>query len=389
MGEQLKENYFTIVRIVMLLAFSAYGIFGFELKGNTGVSVWVLLLVSFFVTLMSLKEFFGKRVKLLMTLAAAGVLIALLWLGGNGFILQGCFLAYEFILLIKPGAVWYLLPYMVLFISAPIDHLTLFLVVTMMMVFYLQYEFVVSPYRKQMMEDTRARQGLKRDMENVEYAAKEELRKNLLSSENKILEERATLSQELHDKLGHSINGSVYQLEASKLILDKDPEKAKSMIQAVIDQLRSGMDEIRMILRREKPDKQKFARLQLFKLCEDCENRGVEAETEIEGDSSRITQEQWEVILDNAYEAVSNALKYSKCSRIGIRIHVMKQIVRCTIKDNGVGCSRVKEGMGISGMRTRVRKLGGTLDLETTGGFTINMLLPISDTDKERGMIDG
>ena len=143
------------------------------------------------------------------------------------------------------------------------------------------------------------------------------------------------------------------------------------------DELRGGMDEIRMILRREKPDRQKFARLQLYKLCEDCERSGVEAETEMEGDTARISQEQWEVILDNAFEAVSNSMKYSKCSSIDITICVMKQRVRVSIADNGIGCSQIEDGMGISGMRQRVRAASGTIDFQTDPGFTVTMLLPI------------
>ena len=52
-------------------------------------------------------------------------------------------------------------------------------------------------------------------------------------------------------------------------------------------------------------------------------------------------------------------------------------MVRCSIRDNGIGCKEVKDGMGISGMRQRVRAVGGTIDLETEAGFTVNMLLPL------------
>ena len=62
----------------------------------------------------------------------------------------------------------------------------------------------------------------------------------MLEAENKVLSERATLSQTLHDKLGHNINGSIYQLEAVKLLIDKDPGKAGGMVQSVIDQLRAN-----------------------------------------------------------------------------------------------------------------------------------------------------
>ena len=198
-------------------------------------------------------------------------------------------------------------------------------------------------------------------------------------AENEILEERARLSQTLHDKLGHNINGSIYQLEAVKLLVEKEPETSRSMVQAVIDQLRTGMDEIRSILRRERPEKYKLAVSQLQRLCEECREMGIEAELITKGSLSDVPETYLEIILDNAVEAVSNALKYAHCSKIEIEIIVMNQMLRCSISDNGTGCSKMEEGMGIAGMRRRVRSVNGILDLATETGFTINMLLPMKE----------
>ncbi|MBQ3906185.1 MAG: hypothetical protein II743_05385, partial [Lachnospiraceae bacterium] len=115
---------------------------------------------------------------------------------------------------------------------------------------------------------------------------------------------------------------------------------------------------------------------QLYKLCEDCNEKGVKAELETEGDISLVPEKAWEVLLDNAFEAVTNAMKYAKCKQIGIKIVVLNQMIRCTITDDGKGCSEIKEGMGIAGMRRRVREAGGTIGFETQAGFTVNMLLP-------------
>ena len=62
---------------------------------------------------------------------------------------------------------------------------------------------------------------------------------------------------------------------------------------------------------------------------------------------------------------------------IDIRIVVMNKMVRCSIRDDGVGCKEIHDGMGISGMRQRVRAVGGTLSFETEAGFTVTMLLPL------------
>ena len=137
------------------------------------------------------------------------------------------------------------------------------------------------------------------------------------------------------------------------------------------------MDEIRSILRKERPKKKELALLQLYKLCEDCNSRGVLTELETEGNISDIPDNIWEVILDNAFEAVSNSMKYAKCKNIKIDINAMNKMVRCQIKDDGIGCKNIEDGMGLSGMRQRVRAIGGTISFESDAGFIVNMLMPV------------
>jgi signal transduction histidine kinase len=137
------------------------------------------------------------------------------------------------------------------------------------------------------------------------------------------------------------------------------------------------MDEIRAILRRQRPEKKKMALLQLYELCADCNKKGVEAELNTEGNLSAISDMLWEIILDNTFEAVTNSMKYSRCRSIDISILVMNEMVRCSVSDDGVGCETVKDGMGISGMRQRIRNAGGSINFETEAGFSVNMLLPL------------
>lgn len=375
MGERLRDNFFTVVRIVIMLVFSLYGFF----ETSTGVSPLILLLVALYFCAMALKELFAdKRYKLLFLGLGAVAFVAILAFGGNAYILMGLYLIYESFSLFKATLFVYFTPLLLAFVPTPIGFLTQLLVASMMTVIYVQHDLVIVAYQKQIHEETVVEQGLKRDMESREQASKAELKKNIVMAENRILEERSSLSQALHDKLGHNINGSIYQLEAIKVLMEKDPERSKEMAQAVIDQLRTGMDEIRGILRKERPEKKELALIQLYNLCRDCNDKGVETNLETEGDVDVLNEKLWEVILDNSFEAVTNSMKYSKCKNILITIRVMNKLVRCTIRDDGVGCNSFSDGMGISGMRRRVREVGGTLDFETVGGFTVNMLLPLS-----------
>ena len=381
MNDRIKDNYFVFARLAILLALVAYSIMShMEMSSGktTGVSIRVLLLVSLFIGFMAVKELFSVPVRRYLTAAGMLTWALLISLEGKAFWVLGFFCGFEFLSLFpKLDYKWYFALLIGVFVETPATLPLRLVLILMLAILYVQHNYVVVDYRKRMKEDVLTEQSLKKDMREREVATKAELARSALLAENQILEERAKLSQTLHDKLGHNINGSVYQLEAVKVLMEKDPERAKEMVQAVIDQLRTGMDEIRAILRKERPEKKDLALLQVYKLCEDCNNKGVETEFEKEGDITQIPDDLWEVILDNAYEAVSNAMKYARCTRIDIRIVIMNRMVRCSIRDNGIGCKEVKDGMGISGMRQRVRAVGGTIDLETEAGFTVNMLLPL------------
>ena len=384
MSEKTRDHFFVIVRLLIMLILCTNGLL--KTFDKSGVSIGVLLLVSFFIGTMTVKELVSPGIKIALSVTGILVLFFLLYYGRWAFFLLAFYTAFE-ILTLLPNIdyKWYFIPVAGAFIDTSADFIGHMVTIFIMAVFYIQNNYVVTGFRNRKKEDDLLEQQLKKDMLHQEYMAKNEVKQSMLAAENQVLEERASLSQTLHDKLGHNINGSIYQLEGVKVLMDSDPEKSRSMIQAVIDQLRTGMDEIRAILRKERPKKREMALLQLYKLCEDCNNKGVETEFNSEGDTSRISDELWEVILDNAFEAVTNSMKYAKCSHIFIRLVVMNRMVRCSITDDGIGCKEIHDGMGISGMRNRVRGVGGTLGFETEAGFTVTMFLPISEEDRSDG----
>ncbi len=74
-------------------------------------------------------------------------------------------------------------------------------------------------------------------------------------------------------------------------------------------------------------------------------------------------------------EAVNNAIKHGKATRIGIKFADDNGISLLTIKDNGSGfrgASKNNRGMGMSTMRHRANMIGATLDIKSNpGGGTI------------------
>lgn len=377
MEERFRDQYFVLLRMALLLLLVIDIVLSQSVL--TGASAGVLLSLALLIGLVAGKELLEPKKQVWFLVAAAVLLVCIVVSLGTPFLLLGIFLCYEALTYWKPKPLWYFVPLGLSFVPEESGGTVSFMIALLVGVIYFQHDFIVESYRRQAREDTAAEQALKRSMSRREHEMQEEVRRSFLQAQNRMLEERAELSQTLHDKLGHAINGSVYQLEAVKVLMEKEPERSRKMIQAVIEELRSKMDEIRAILRKERPKKHELAMLQLEKLCAGCRQKGVEAELSVEGSLRDVPEKYLEIILDNAYEAVSNSLKYAGCDCVRIHVHVLNQMVRCSISDNGNGCGEVIDGMGISGMRKRVREANGILDLETEAGFTINMLLPLRE----------
>jgi signal transduction histidine kinase len=84
-----------------------------------------------------------------------------------------------------------------------------------------------------------------------------------------------------------------------------------------------------------------------------------------------------ETIVTNIKEALTNITKYSSATKAYISIEVNEKYIRLYIKDNGVGSKKIKEGLGLSGMRERVRNVGGSISISSEDGFLIVCIIPI------------
>ena len=380
MVENIQKNYFLVIRFLIALLFVLHYIMTCDDSlFFTGCAFFLLAGLMASIMFQEL----AKKKKIIYLIPE------ILFLAGIFLILPeyGIFLLPMVILDLVTGlkgrSVLYMAAYAGVF-WCPKNWLEYLFLVTFFVVLYYQNYVILGRYKAYLEESEKEEYKLKNSMDNKDFQFQKQLASNSLAYENRMLEERARLSQALHDKLGHNINGSLYQLEACKLLVTKEPEESVRIMQAVIDTLRQSMDEIRLILRKERPDRQQATLLQISSLCQECQDKyGITTTLEVEGDKEKVPEKIWGIIRDNTFEAVTNALRYAKCSEIHIKICILHKLVRCVIRDNGVGCENCREGMGIQGMHLRAEEVNGTVSIRSESGFEINMILPFADRTEE------
>lgn len=190
------------------------------------------------------------------------------------------------------------------------------------------------------------------------------------------LEERNRFAARIHDQLGHGISGSILLLEGAKLNLRTHPDVAQSGIETAVENLRRGVDEIRMSLREERPDRHALGlsalqtALEQFRLSYD-----IRTQLETNGDLTRIPPPVWICIGENLTEALTNTLKHSNATVFTLRLSVYQKFIRVEYRDNGASEGAFVKGLGTEAIEERTAVCGGKcLFQKGCGGFCVTNL---------------
>jgi signal transduction histidine kinase len=93
-------------------------------------------------------------------------------------------------------------------------------------------------------------------------------------------------------------------------------------------------------------------------------------------------------------EALRNATKHARASRVHVRLNVETNGIRCSVRDDGRGFDvaaavdrKGARGLGLIGMRERLNALGGELSIDSAPGRGTEILitLPLGDHDVDTG----
>jgi NarL family two-component system sensor histidine kinase LiaS len=185
-----------------------------------------------------------------------------------------------------------------------------------------------------------------------------------------IIEERQRLARDLHDAVSQQLFAISMTATAVGRIIDKDVEKATRQIHLIEEMASVAQSEMRALLLHLRPVHLEGKRLAqgLRDLIAELQAK-VQVEIALEMDEELQLQKGIEDHLFRiVQEALSNALRHSKASRLEIRLLVTSDSIRLNVRDNGVGfdLDEVKHASyGLVSIRERVTELGGSLNIVT------------------------
>ncbi len=221
------------------------------------------------------------------------------------------------------------------------------------------YKIVFDNERRQRYELEAAKQKLQKNTEDIIHITE--------------LNERNRIARSIHDNLGHKLVGTKMILEASKAIREKDSIKSNELVERVILEISESVDLLRETVHDLKP--KHIVGINSIKAIVD-DFKYCEISISFTGDTNSISSGVIAIIVSNLKESLTNITKYSAATKVDIKMESTNKYVRFFIKDNGVGSDYISEGLGLSGMRQRVENIGGTITINSRGGFEICSFFP-------------
>lgn len=195
-----------------------------------------------------------------------------------------------------------------------------------------------------------------------------------------VLRERNRLSREIHDNVGHALSTIIIQLGAIKNIALKNGKAAAEMAEILEKFSDDSLQSIRAAVTSMKP--REFEEYEgLIAISEMIKNfeklSGIKVTLRVSDNSWKLNADQTMVIYRLVQEFLSNALRHGKASEVKLFLNFLDNGLRIYIKDNGTGCSNIIEGIGLRGIRERVKVWGGTIEYYSEAGKGFELVATI------------
>ena len=203
-------------------------------------------------------------------------------------------------------------------------------------------------------------------------------------------EERRRIARELHDSVGQllaaiSMNSASVQAECHKL----SPHAARCVAEnaAMVDEINKQIRTLSHLLHPPLLDETGLPSALRWYVQGFSERSKVEVRLEMPSEIERLPQEMELSIFRMVQECLTNIHRHAGSPRAEIRIAHDDACLTVEIEDAGKGIpvekqgalgSSAQGGMGFRGMRERLRRLGGTLEIQSSDrGTCVRATLPV------------
>ncbi len=190
-----------------------------------------------------------------------------------------------------------------------------------------------------------------------------------------IAKTKASIAQNMHDILGHSLTVVIGTAELAAV--DTEMKTANQKLNQICELLASGLNDLKNTFIGKDMD---WGQTSLTKAISHLRNQNIEVDFVFQGETYELNSPQTEAIFRLCQEAVTNSIKHGRAKTIHIILRFKPQKVEVFAIDNGSGCHEIVKNHGLTGIESRFAELFGKVRFISDGenGFTIHAVIPRS-----------
>ena len=211
-------------------------------------------------------------------------------------------------------------------------------------------------------------------------------------------DERRRIARELHDSLGQYLAAAKIHIDMLALNRAPDRETYVADIQDLLDRAISETRTLSHLLHPPLLDTAGFASAASWYVEGFGKRSGIKVSLKMPDNLNRLSEGVETALFRIMQEALTNVHRHSGSTAVDIALMTDDNAVTLTIRDFGQGISKevldrfshsgTNVGVGLAGIRERVKELGGMLEIESgKGGTTLKACIPISE--QSRGLLGG
>ena len=181
--------------------------------------------------------------------------------------------------------------------------------------------------------------------------------------------ERRNISRELHDEVGQTLGALLVDFGR---LLATAPTELKDQVEhmkAVAERSVKSVRDLALLLRPSMLDDLGLVAALEWQGREVSRTSEMEVDVESENVSDDLPDEYKVTVYRLVQEALNNAVRHSGARKARVRVDQDSHRIRVVVSDDGRGFNPERmRGMGILGMEERVKRLGGSLNIESRPG---------------------
>ena len=198
-------------------------------------------------------------------------------------------------------------------------------------------------------------------------------------------EERRRISRELHDEIGQELSALLVGIgnlnKAVPVNADQTIPEQIALIRNIAERCVSVVRNMSLLLRPSMLDDLGLVPALEWQARETSRNSGMRVSVVAETVPENLPDEYKTSIYRIVQEALHNSVRHAGANNVRIQLQYMPDLLSLSIQDDGRGFPTKNRGLGLLGIEERVRRLGGTLsiDSEEGSGTLLFINLPLSD----------